>query len=401
MPDRNSSMHGASTHGAGSGAGSDAVGPADATASLTSAAPLRLEVIDSAGGLASLRKAWELLETLDPTCTPVNTWAWAMLWWKHFGEGHELKIVVCRRHAANGNSSRVVAIAPMQLRHERAFGVFPIKVLRFIGATGDTAPDHLNVIAQPTSRTTVERLILGHLFAAPDWQRLHLAGIASPSSLEGALEPRLELEPGWRLRGRRNTIHVDDLPVSWENYRFTLVRRHRNRQDEDHDAVAHPGIVELKVASTGEEIADARDALCRLHRAHGSSERMSSTLASPASVAFHRDMIASFAARDDLWLATLKLDDEIIGVQCVFHWKDTLQFFQSGYAPGHDDLNPGHRLFTYVLGEGIAQGLTRVEMLEDDYLNGVAYARQTLQTREFRFVRPGFLNWLVRLRALT
>ena len=363
---------------------------------------LALEVIDDEPGLAALRDEWERLERLDPECTPFNTWLWNSLWWRHYAatgaRSRRLRVLALRARNRDGATGRAVALLPLQVSRERRLGVLRADTLRFLGSGGDTSPDYLNLVAEPASRARAERRLLDAVFAMDDWQHLHLSDVASPSSLETALDERLAHERGVRLGGRVNSIRVATLPSSWEDYRLALSRKRRKQINHRRNRLERAGRCELGIAATPAELAEAREALVELHRARWRSKGERGAFVSREYVDFHRAVIEGFFARDALWLATLRLDGRIIGVQYVFRWRDALLFFQSGYSPAHEGLSPGHVLFTHVIGEGIARGLRRVDMLKGDYDYKRVYARRTRRTRDISYLRPGALATLVALR---
>ncbi len=114
--------------------------------------------------------------------------------------------------------------------------------------------------------------------------------------------------------------------------------------------------------------------------------------------AFHRSVMERFAARDEPWLVTLELDGGIIGVMYLYRWRDELMIFQSGFAPEHEALSPGHVMFEWVFREGIRRGLRRADMLKGEYHYKTAWARSETFLRDHAFHRAGPAAWLVALR---
>src|SRR5688500_11163320 len=68
---------------------------------------LRLEKVTSFAGLLAMKPIWDELLESCPHRTPFLTHEWITNWWKHFGEGKELCILVVRE------DSRPVLIAPL------------------------------------------------------------------------------------------------------------------------------------------------------------------------------------------------------------------------------------------------------------------------------------------------
>ena len=94
----------------------------------------------------------------------------------------------------------------------------------------------------------------------------------------------------------------------------------------------------------------------------------------------------------------MRLNDEIIGVQYIYLWHGELLFYQSGYSPEHDDLSPGHVLFTYAIQRAIEQGLQGIDMLKGEYDYKSAYARNASYTSDHVFVKSGMFSLIARAK---
>ena len=154
------------------------------------------------------------------------------------------------------------------------------------------------------------------------------------------------------------------------------------------------GASELSICATNEELAEASDALVSLHHLRGESKQEEGSFSSTAYEQFHRSVIRHFFAMDALWLATLKLDGIIIGVQYLFAWRGELVFMHSGYSPEHESLSIGHVLFTYVIQRGIEQGMTGLDMLKGPYSCKSVHAKDQIHTVSLGYVCPGVRQFL-------
>ncbi|MGQ7845328.1 GNAT family N-acetyltransferase [Granulosicoccus sp. 3-233] len=345
---------------------------------------LSIQCLQSAEAFEQLRLIWQGLERLDTRCTPFNTWTWNSLWWQHYASPRDtLALLVVRE------GRRVVAIAPLYLQTARMCRVIPVRVLRFLGSGGDTSPDYLDIIAIPARRDAAERMILQYLPRIPGWQKLLLSDMAESSSLArraGALAAQL---PGVALTPRYHVIQKSALPGSFDDYRAQLSRKRRKQINHRQNRLDAAGRWELSLCASKEDLAEACDALVALHRLRWESKQEAGGFRSAAYEQFHRAIIRQFFADDALWLATLKLDGKIIGVQYIFVWRGELLFMQSGYSPEHENLSPGHVLFTYVIQRGIEQGMTGLDMLKGHYAYKSVYARDETRTVDVAYLRPG------------
>ena len=287
------------------------------------------------------------------------------------------------------HDNRVVAIAPLYLHQTRMLRALPTRVLRFIGSGGDTSPDYLNIIAEPHFRDQAERVLIAHIRTLPDWHKLYLSDVRSDSTLAARIAQLVDNCQGVALPTHTNVIQRADLPHCFDDYRANLSRKRRKQINHRQNRLDAAGHSELNLCATLDEVLVATDALVALHRLRWLSKGEPGAFSSQAYERFHRAVIRQFFVNDALWLATLKLDGNIIGVQYIFVWRGELMFVQSGYLPEAQSLSPGHVLFTYVIRRAIEQGIVAIDMLKGGYDYKSIYARDTRELINQGVVRAG------------
>lgn len=353
---------------------------------------LSIDCLQSETALEQIKPIWQALERRDYECTPFNTWLWLSTWWKHYARSSDELVLLVARDAG-----RVVAIAPLYVERARMCRVIPVKVLRFLGSGRDTSPDYLNIIALPEYRESAQLAILDHLPTLSGWHKLYLSDVREQSSFARAIRQFIARQKGVALPEHHNTLLQAELPRTWEAYRQGLSRKRRKQINHRQNRLDAAGESELALCATREELNEAIDALEVLHRLRWQSKGEQGAFATRRYIRFHRNIITEFFAKDALWLATLRLNGTIIGVQYIFLWRGELQFFQSGYSPEHESLSPGHVLFTYVIEQGIEHGVNRIDMLKGDYTYKSAYAKDPVTTLNTGLVRSGFRSLLGRV----
>lgn len=351
---------------------------------MTEQTPLSIECLQHDRSFESLQGVWQALERLDTECSPFNTWLWLSLWWRHYSLATDtLAILIAKQ------GSRVVAIAPFYIERGRMCRVVPVAVLRFIGSGRDTSPDYLNIVSLPTVRQQAEKAFLEYLPKVPGWQKLYLSDIRESSGFFEQARRFVGAQPGVLIPLRKNIILRATLPASWEEYRMGLSRKRRKQINHRNNRLHAAGDSELSLCADIKELNKAMDALATLHRQRWQSKGEEGAFNTDSYEQFHRAVIEGFFHADALWLATLRLNGEIIGVQYIFVWRGELLFFQSGYSPDHEALSPGHVLFTYVIERAIEQGITGIDMLKGHYDYKSAYAREESVTCDVGFIKSG------------
>lgn len=76
---------------------------------------LQIHVVDKLEDFEALSSAWNELLDISLDRHVFLTWEWQFTWWKHFGQGRQLNIVLVK------DSGRIVAIAPL-MRNRLEFG---------------------------------------------------------------------------------------------------------------------------------------------------------------------------------------------------------------------------------------------------------------------------------------
>ena len=358
------------------------------------ATDLRWRLVTDEAGFDALEPAWEALEARDPECSPFNAFRWNRAWWTHYGRSGRLRIVVIE------TGGEVAGIAPLHLVDETECRVLRAKVLRFVGSGGDTSPDYLGVIAEPGIREAVVECALDALFAMPEWRTARLRDVRSGSALDRAARRRFA-----RARGRARPVAtkrvlVADLPGDWQAFRASLPTKRRKQLNHRRNRLEAAGRARLGIAADAASRERAFEALVRLHRERWRSKGAPGGFRSDAYVGFHREVIERFAAREELWLVTLELDGDVIGVLYLFRWREDLLFFQSGFSPAHESLSPGHVMFGWTFEEAIRRGLRRADMLKGEYAYKRAWARRETFLSDHTFHRPGPTAWLVPVRRI-
>ncbi len=345
---------------------------------------LNIECLQGELAFNQLKGIWEALERLDEQCTPFNTWLWNSQWWKHYAARNDKLALLIASY-----KKRVVAIAPLYVHDTMMCRRVPVKVLRFVGTGKDTSPDYLNIIAHPQWRAAAERQLMSFLPNIAGWQKLWLSDVKEHSSLECCITKLIKEQPGTTIVRSVQTIQRATLPASFEQYRASLSRKRRKQINHRRNRLVQAGETQLNICANTAELSEATDALVQLHRLRWQSKRKPGAFRSVAYEQFHRSVIKHFFASDSLWLTTLKVDGQIVGVQYIFAWRGKLMFVQSGYSPDHEALSPGHVLFTYAIERGIEHGMHQLDMLKGHYHYKSAYTSETIKTVNQGYLKPG------------
>jgi CelD/BcsL family acetyltransferase involved in cellulose biosynthesis len=365
------------------------------SAHLSSGVPgWRASVVDSLAGLGALAADWDQLLGAAVRPSPFLSWDWIDCWWRSFGAGAQLRVLVLRD--AEGG---LLGLAPLRIVR-RWQGGAPLRSLEFLGYRGAAVcADHLDFLARPQLRDAVVPALVEAMLALPGWDVLVLDSVDEQSSLPRALQPhaaalRLAEVDGetchylplpasvaelWRALGERHPQFAQNLL----RYRRRLERRYRTRFVPD---------------SAADALDPALAALAGLHGMSRARQGESNSFARADYYGFHRRLAPRLADQGRLYLARLECDGRIVAVLYGFVFAGVLYYYQSGFDTRLRADGVGKLLLARVLEDAVE----RLGVGEFDFLRGdEAYKRQWTEhartTKLLRGWRAGVLPAFDRL----
>lgn len=355
---------------------------------------MQIELVTSTADFDALEPDWRALEALTPRNSLFLGWDWQRLWWAHYGQGRQLRILVARI------GGQVVGIFPLYMETHRAFKVLRVRKLRPIGAGGDTAPDDLGILFDPAHEQAVARTFVEHILNnVPEWQLLDLVDLPADSALVACFAQKGADAPESVERMPVNRIIYGDLPPDWERYRQGLSRNRREmmgRKRRRFEAQLGARFYRITEAA---QLDPAFDRLAELHRLRWQARTDALSFESPQYLGFHRALMRAAMTSGRLRLYALEMHSETIAMFYGFRHADTCYYFQAGFDPAHEALSPGEVLMAYVIEASIAEGCTHFDMLKGEYGHKRHFFQQTRETLGLRVHRPGLIHWLYRLKT--
>lgn len=326
---------------------------------------VRAEVVDSAEGLEALRAGWsELARTAAAGCLFLSP-EWLIPWWKHFGQGRELRMVALR------DGEELVGLLPLFVESVRLSGV-PARRVAFLG-DGATGCDYLDLLAAPGREGEVQAAALSALFSL-GWDVCELDGVLRESATLLALAQRFPPgrtatapEQGGPLRREgqlRFVCPYIPLRGSYDDYLAGFGRRENLRRREKWLA-RQPGF-EISCARTPAEAGPALESFFRLHRARWAAEGGSDGLADARFEEFHRDAVAELARSGLLRLYTLSCARRPVASVYGVVYRGKFLYYQSGYDPLWASRSVGLVLLARTVKDAFAEGLGEFDFLRGD-----------------------------------
>ncbi|HYW04926.1 MAG TPA: GNAT family N-acetyltransferase [Gammaproteobacteria bacterium] len=351
-----------------------------------------MEVVTDAAGLHALRSDWDRLSGEDPLANVFTSWDWHASWWRHYGTGRRLQVLVAREQG------RAVAILPLYLERARALRVLPLRRLRYVGTGGDTSPDYLAPVCAPGAAESAQRALAGYLTRRPaPWDLLSLTDMPAEHPF-GALVAELAGEQGFTVRkGTSANTFAIRLPGDYETYLAGLsmnwrkqVRRRRRRLER-----AGARFYQWQDALT---LDGAMSHLGRLHRRRFADRAERYGFSSDSYTGFHLELASRLMGQNRLRLYCLELDGEVIAMLYCFRWRDRVSCFQGGFEPSSSTWAPGVALFGYAIEQSIAEGAVVFDMLKGKYDYKKALCNASGETLYLDVIARTAPGWAYELR---
>ncbi len=314
--------------------------------------------LDPPTGLDAVRDEWVRLA--DEAGNPFSTWEWASVWWRHYGDGGEQAVRVCRDDAG-----RAVAILPLY-RASRG----PLRILRMIG---HGPADQLGPVCAPGDRAATATA-LRQAIDDPS-EQWHLALLDRlpgdegwPELLGGAEVQRLESSPVLDAGG----ASFDDwVRAQSRNFR-EQVRRRERKLVKAHD-------VEFELCEDPDRFDTDYDTLVRLHRARFGEQSRSFD---PPRDALHREFGRHALERGWLRLWTLRVDGRPAAAWLGYRMGGMEWYYQAGRDPDFERESVGFVLMVHTIREALDAGMREYRLLlgDEPYKARFANADHGLET---------------------
>ena len=278
--------------------------------------PLTIHVDDFDG----IQHQWEEILPFCSTKTIFVTPRWQRMWWRHFGDGSELRLLSAHR------GDEVVGVAPLMLN---------AGVLSFLG--DDDLFDYHDFLV----RAGTEEVFYGALWdylVDLEWQTMDLTGLPEGSPTLRYL-PIVAQKAGIHIElTEQDTTPVVNLPASWEEYVAALRKKDRHelrrklRRLEEADALSHHS------CDSHGPLRGCLEDFFRLMRA---SSPEKDAFLTPGRERFFGEVVSELAPRGEIKLFFLEVGGARVASCMCIDYDDSYLLYNSGYDPEYSSLSVG------------------------------------------------------------
>lgn len=309
-----------------------------------------IEEIISEGELGALEGEWWGLWEGAAGAMPLQSPAWVLAWWRHFGWN-----TLCT--LALRSEGRLVGLAPLFIWPREDTGE---RTVLFIG-TGIT--DHLDILCAEGFEDAVAARTMEWLRGARDrWDVCDFQQLPATSPLRTSRIPRNGSEAVQEQASEQDGCPVLAIPEGVQDGSEFLPRKLWKNAGNYRRRLERLGAVTVESA-TEANFGELFDALVRLHGARWESKGEAGMLAGGDIEAFHRDVAARMLTHGLLRLYALRLDGQIVAAYYGMQAKGRATYYLSGFDPAFEKLSPGTQIVAHAICEAAREGCTVFDFL--------------------------------------
>jgi CelD/BcsL family acetyltransferase involved in cellulose biosynthesis len=344
---------------------------------------MQISVVSTVLELQRLGPEWDELVAASESDNPFLQWDWCSTWWRHYGAGHELAVVLVR------DGGQLVGLAPLYL--EWSGGARKLGVMKFLG-TGEVCSEYLGFIFRRSHEQGAGYELIRFLLndASIPWRQLRLTHVPALGATATVLEALLpNAERPFRVDRTATSWNIE-LAKSWDEFidgigskRRGKVRRALRELEQNQ--------FEFREVLCESEIDAAWDDLTRLHQARWERQGRPGCFASRSFTEFHCELLRPWWRRGSLQLTSLHREGKAVAASYCLRHRGHVYFYQGGIDPDAMPLRPGHCLRVCELRRAIERGDLVFDFLSGDEDYKVQWATHQIEMRQFIVAGRGVL----------
>lgn len=295
-----------------------------------------------------LKEEWNDLLKNAKSPTAFQTWEWLFTWWKYFGHGKDLLILL-----AFDKDGGLKGIAPFYVVEKR-YLFKKSKVVEFIGYGSGKNSEYLDIMAGKERCEEVMRSFLLHLEEKIDWDVLHLTNLPEEGNTAGIVSSiaddyKRPVYPEENLSCPY--IRLTEDTENMDQYLKTIKPKQRSRLRHEKNQLFRNYDVEVIRWGAQENLSEGVELSFKLHETRFGDR---SVYNNKANRSFIADVSAALLESDILKLYFMKINGEYASVMYCLDFNNKIVFYQTGYDTKWLHTNAQKILIYSVIEESIA-----------------------------------------------
>jgi len=223
--------------------------------------------------------------------------------------------------------------------------------------------EHNNFLRARQASPDLAAAIFRALQGDPVWDEIVLGGV-SPDLLNAAKASGLAVVTDRVLPDFGVLLAGPDQPERWED---NLSQSLRAQLRQSRNFAERMGPLMLKSATTPSQALEFFEKMTALHTSYWQSRGKPGAFATPSSLAFHREVVASEGGQGRVDLLELSAGREVLGYLYNFQYGERAYSYQSGFSYGEDNRHrPGLLAHAMAIEQARARGIRVYDFLAGD-----------------------------------
>jgi len=309
------------------------------------------------------------------------TWEWVTTWWKWFGRGDTLHLIV----AFDG--SEAVGILPLYTGKVSVFPGFRVKAIRLIGDGGPVFPDYLGpIVGERDVERIIARLSECLLENVGDWNIIKLSGVLpetkSVESFVNVLGQKFmtEIEEGERCPYQPLPSNYKAFVEGLASRRRESVRRVLRKAKKKYD-------IGFKCYTSVDSVDEAFSLLTTSTRKSLRGQNRNNGFNRSDYLGFHREVAKAFSKRVWLRLYILWFNEVPVAFIYGYFYNRVFWYYQTGFDLAYGSEGPGSIILQLVIESVIGEGAGQFDFLRGDEDYKFHFANHERLTKSISFFR--------------
>jgi CelD/BcsL family acetyltransferase involved in cellulose biosynthesis len=340
---------------------------------------MRVVEVNKYKGFLSLEKAWDEV-LLSCNNSVFSTWEWLSIWWKHFGTGKKLLLLLAEE------DDKIIGIAPLMYSVHKMFGLRMGKI-EFVG----TPQSDYNDFILTSKKEECVGLFIDHLSNLSEkWDCIDLTDIPEYSdALPFLIEMSKIVKPIYKCP-------YTPLSKSYNIFLRGLSHKHARDLQRNLKRLERKFEVDFVDYSGAQFYVEGMNLFLELHQKRW--EQKGFPAVSQRYRNFHFDIAQSFSKRGWLGLSLLRLSGKPVAALYGFKYREKFYYYLSGFDPRYSRYSVGNLMISGAIEQSIQEGLVEFDFMRGaeeykDRWNTLArWNHEAILTR--KGVRANIENWL-------
>ena len=290
------------------------------------------------------RSQWRGLVDRARFSAVFQTYEWNAAWWRAFGEGHTLNVLLCLR------GDTLVGVAPMMIRSDTKRG--RAREICFIGCPNDSS-DYLDFIIDSNTPEALDELTDALREQLGPAGAIHLSHFPTHSPNYRALLSRLE------QTGARFLVEDHQPAPCRKLYDEPADRKAANKASlrRRYNYFRKNGELRFHRCHEQEEILGWMDEFFRQHVERRAMTHAPSQFLDPRQQAFFRDFVGGMLAGGWLRFDVVLFNDRPLAFHLGFEYRGRFIWYKPTFDVSFRDRSPGEVLMKFLLEDAIERQL--------------------------------------------